>query len=439
MKYSPFVDKKGNPLELSKIRFSHLAQLKEVDEGYKIEYKRSLDKSVKDKIPAIITSFANSEGGWLIIGIDDDTHDIIGIPKKRSDYSQTISQLLKEKTSPIPTFDSKFLRNPENKNEGVLVVEIYEGTFPPYVSNGTIYIRNGSSKEPVKSERATIDHLYQKARLFKEEISKFCKRDIYFPNNTFSQGIGHITYPICNVYFKNIRHSPEYRLKNRDDFENLKTEVTNKKYANLFQNTQHTFNSLVFRHRALDPSTPSLTPTMEIFSDFSAKLHVPLGFASDNERETAINNLKNSGLICKEDIKICDGVDSFNCVFGLLNLIAILYDYHNIPICDMAVCFEMENSDNTVLYFGGNIFLDQAKANGLCYCSRIESKSKVIFLKDSSATDYQAVASSLAYDFFLAEFGFDPSYAGKMILQANREKYPDIEKDISLCEEESNV
>lgn len=136
MKYSPFVDKKGNPLELSKIRFSHLAQLKEVDEGYKIEYKRSFDKSVKDKIPAIITSFANSEGGWLIIGIDDDTHDIIGIPKKRSDYSQTISQLLKEKTSPIPTFDSKFLRNPENKNEGVLVVEIYEGTFPPYVSNG---------------------------------------------------------------------------------------------------------------------------------------------------------------------------------------------------------------------------------------------------------------------------------------------------------------
>lgn len=83
--------------------------------------------------------------------------------------------------------------------------------------------------------------------------------------------------------------------------------------------------------------------------------------------------------------------------------------------------------------------LTDIAAIGLCYCSRIESKSKVIFLKDSNATDYQAVASSLAYDFFLAEFGFDPSYAGKMILQANREKYPDIEKDISLCEEESNV
>lgn len=439
MKYSPFVDKKGNPLELAKIRYSHLAQLKEIDEGYKIEYKCSFEKSVKEKIPAIITSFANSEGGWLIIGIADDTHDITGIPKRRSDYNQTISQLLKEKTSPIPTFDSKFLRNPQNKNEGVLVVEIYEGTFPPYVANGTIYIRNGSSKEPVKSERATIDYLYQKARLFQEEISKFCKRDIYFPNNTFSHGIGRITYPICNVYFKNIRQSPEYRLESGDDFEGLKNEVINNKYADLFENAQHTSNSLVFRHRTLDPSIPLLTPTMEIFSDFSVKLHIPLGFSSDKERETAINNLKDSGLICSEDIKICDGVDSFNCVSGFLHLIAALYDQYNIPIYDMAVCVEMENSDNIVLYFGGNIFLEQAKANGLCYCSRIESKSKVIFLKDSNVTNYQAVASSLAYDFFLAEFGFDPNYAEKMILQAGKLKYPDIEGNISLCDEESNI
>lgn len=55
--YSPFEDKNGNPLELSKIRFSHLGQLRTVDEGYKVEYKSTFDKSVKDKIPAIITSF----------------------------------------------------------------------------------------------------------------------------------------------------------------------------------------------------------------------------------------------------------------------------------------------------------------------------------------------------------------------------------------------
>ena len=90
--YSPFLDRKGNQLNLSQLRFSHLSQLKDIDEGYKIEYKSTFDDSVKKKIPAIITSFANSEGGWLIIGIDDDSHDIKCIPKKRSDYNQTISQ-----------------------------------------------------------------------------------------------------------------------------------------------------------------------------------------------------------------------------------------------------------------------------------------------------------------------------------------------------------
>lgn len=180
--YSPFFDKKGNPLALSKIRFSHLEQLKEVDEGYKVEYKASFDKSVKDRIPAIITSFANSEGGWLIIGIEDSSHDVTCIPKIRSDYSQTISQLLKEKTSPMPLFDSKFLRNPKNKDEGVLIVEVYEGKFSPYIANGTVYIRNGSSKDPVKSERATIDFLYKKAQSFQDEVSKFFERSIYFGN-----------------------------------------------------------------------------------------------------------------------------------------------------------------------------------------------------------------------------------------------------------------
>lgn len=113
--YSPFLDCKGNQLNLAQLRFSHLSQLKEIDEGYKIEYKSVFDDSVKKKIPAIITSFANSEGGWLIIWIDDDSHDLKCIPKRRSDYNQTISQLLKERTSPIPTFDSRILVNPKTK------------------------------------------------------------------------------------------------------------------------------------------------------------------------------------------------------------------------------------------------------------------------------------------------------------------------------------
>ena len=289
--YSPFEDKNGNPLELSKIRFSHLGQLRTVDEGYKVEYKSTFDKSVKDKIPAIITSFANSEGGWLIIGIDDNSHEVTCIPKIRSDYSQTISQLLKERTSPIPAFDSRFIRNPKNKGEGVLVVEIYEGKFSPYVANGTVYIRNGSSKEPIKSERATIDFLYQKSQSFQNELAEFFKRNIYFPENEILFGRGKITYPICNVYFKNIHQSSQKRLRTYDDYAELCSQVTAARDGVIFSNVQNSFDSLIFRHKAIDPSLRSTTPTMEVFFDFSAKIHIPLGLVSEFEQKEMVSKL----------------------------------------------------------------------------------------------------------------------------------------------------
>ncbi len=421
--YSPFFDKKGNPLELSKIRFSHLGQLKTVDEGYKVEYKGSFDKSVKDKIPAIITSFANSEGGWLIIGIEDDSHDVICIPKIRSDYSQTISQLLKERTSPIPSFDSRFLRNPKNKNEGVLIVEIYEGKFSPYVANGTVYIRNGSSKEPIKSERATIDFLYQKAQSFQNEVAEFFRRDIYFPENEIRFGNSRITYPICNIYFKNIHQSGQKQLKTYNDYDELRSQVTAVLDGAIFSNMQHSFNSLIFRHQAIDPSMPSVTPTMEIFFDFSAKLHIPLGFTDESEHKEAISKLKQMNLINGDQIKICGGVNAFNGVFGALLNLAAIYKHYEIPIGNFAVCFEMENANNTILFFEGSKYCEEIKENGVHFCSRAHSKSKTIFLKDYGSLDYRSLASELAYDFFAAEFGFSPSKSPEMIAQAISEKY----------------
>lgn len=422
--YSPFLDKMGNPLELSKIRFHHLEQLKAIDEGYKIEYKSTFDKSVKDKIPAIITSFANSEGGWLIIGIEDDSHDITCIPKRRSDYSQTISQLLKEKTSPIPSFDSKFLRNPAKKDEGVLIIEVYEGKFPPYTANGTVYIRNGSSKEPIKSERATIDHLYQKAQSFQKEVAEFFKRDIYFPENEFQFGKGTITYPICNIYFKNVSQPCQKQLKTYDDYEELCAQVISARDEPIFSNAQHSFNSLIFRHKAIDPSMPMLTPTMEVFFDFSAKIHIPLAFVSESERTEAVSKLKQMNLLNGDRIKICGGVDSFNCVFGALLTLADIYKHYKIPIINFAVCFEIENANNTVLFFEGLKYLEEIQENGLRFSSRTHSKSRVIFLKDYDSLDYHSLAASLAYDFFAAEFGFSPSKSRGMILQAVTQKYP---------------
>ena len=80
--YSPFIDKKGNPLEIKKVQFKHLEQLKECEEGHHLEFKRDLLDDGKAQLAKEIASFANCEGGWLIVGIEDKTHEINAIENK---------------------------------------------------------------------------------------------------------------------------------------------------------------------------------------------------------------------------------------------------------------------------------------------------------------------------------------------------------------------
>lgn len=133
--YSPFTDKQGNPIDIYHLQHRHLIQLsnKMIEEGYQIEYKTELTDSVKRKLPKIITSFANSAGGWLFIGVDEKTYDLDRLEKPyRTDYSQVIAQILREHTSPIPRFEARFLKA-KKSSHGVLIIYVYEGINPPYI------------------------------------------------------------------------------------------------------------------------------------------------------------------------------------------------------------------------------------------------------------------------------------------------------------------
>ena len=208
--YSPFSDSKGRPLTIEKVKFSHLSQLVDCDEGHHVEYKLLLEDGGKAQLAKEITSFANCEGGWLIVGIDDKTKEIKPIDKQ--DYSQRIGKIA-TRISPMPEFSTRFLTMPENKKSGVLLVYVYEGRNAPYVCNGSIYVRSGSSKEPIKpADRGNIEYLYERSREYIKEIADFCQRDYFYSYNNLLQR--KVTYPIANIYLKNISSK-------RDDFFNV--------------------------------------------------------------------------------------------------------------------------------------------------------------------------------------------------------------------------
>mgnify|MGYP002582632367 CR=1 FL=1 len=146
--YSPFRNEQGQPKELDEVTYADLAQLKELEEGFALEFKRTWNENVRVKVPKIIASFANSHGGWLIIGIADDDKAVCPIPKRPADFSQIFGELCRHHVFPTPRFDTRFIADPANPAQGVVVVQVYEGDFPPYVADGIVEIREGSTSGP---------------------------------------------------------------------------------------------------------------------------------------------------------------------------------------------------------------------------------------------------------------------------------------------------
>ena len=177
--FSPFTDEQGTPKALSDVAYADLDQLRELEEGFALELKQTFSPSVRRKIPKIVASFANSRGGWLVIGVSDAEKDLCPVPRPSADVSQTIGELCRRHVSPAPRFDARFLPDPTCPDQGVILVQVLEGDFPPYVADGVVEIREGSTSGPAAGT-ALVD-LYDKATRRRLEVRMFCKRTVYYP------------------------------------------------------------------------------------------------------------------------------------------------------------------------------------------------------------------------------------------------------------------
>lgn len=423
--FSPFKNRKGQFLNIHDVKYNHIKQLEDIDEGYKVEFKETFDNNVKKKIPAIMTSFANSEGGWLIIGINDDTHKPVFIPKERGDYSQKISLILKNnKVSPLPRFETKFIYNTNNKKEGILLVYIYEGNFTPYVSNGTIYIRNGSNKEPIRSDRATIEFLYKKSENFKKDIEKFCQRTIEYPKDIGIIGNRKISYPICNVYVKNIHTNVDIKkefFKNEKEIIELFKQMYN---GSAWLSVQKTLGGLVFRRNKLDPSSTVVTRNFELLSDFSCKISFPLLCQSEEIKERAKKHLSNiANFKWNQDIPIVDGsLGSDALIVGIESFVKLLKKF-NLNLNDFAICFEIENGGNAILFLDTPLYDEYIKEFGVCLHNKKETKSEIVFFQNYENFIPEHLPSEIVIEFFMTAFGMFQEKCCDIINDATKKKF----------------
>ena len=185
-KYSPF-DK-----SIDELQASDLAVLRDVKEGWYVEYKSQVPKGAA--LAKAVSALANTYGGWLFLGIEEKSKEdpvagsYPGIPSGEVESTvQRLRQSAHAHLSPIPHFESKVLEGPCSKIQladtaSIVAVEVPQSHTTPHVhKDGRIYRRVADSSEPkAETDRFILDQLWRRADPIREEMRRWIENDPEF-------------------------------------------------------------------------------------------------------------------------------------------------------------------------------------------------------------------------------------------------------------------
>jgi hypothetical protein len=144
------------------------------NEGIRVEYKSSFDENVRRALPKVVSSFANSLGGVLIIGVNA----VDGIPRgpiegfapPAEELPLTVENLCIQGINP-PVFPKTTLINSDVPNRAFLVIEVDESWEAPHAIENSkkVYVRTGNAANPY--DLAEVDLIIELVRRRSEPLA----------------------------------------------------------------------------------------------------------------------------------------------------------------------------------------------------------------------------------------------------------------------------
>lgn len=382
--YSPFRDDQGNPKPLEDVTYADLSQLKDAEEGFALEFKQTLGDGVRRKIPKIIASFSNSRGGWLIIGIADATKDVCPVPRGTADMSQVIGELCRRHVSPTPHFEVRFLADPENPEQGVVLVRVDEGDFPPYVADGIVEIREGSTSGPAAGT-ALVD-LYDKATKRKLDVQRFCHRSLYYPMADSSDN----PVPLFDLYLFRLGRTSADTPSRKEINESARAMRDAFERQGMRCHVQHAHDSLVFRVVRRDEMTVAHS-AIELFPDDSMKLSVPAVMLEGDELSNAMETLSKLTLFSPgPGARLIDATATLRRVTRMASLLDRYVRFRKLSWETFAVAYELEHMAGVTLWSKDEAYLHYAARHGVLYCATTDCLSRVRYLDDGEHETFRA-------------------------------------------------
>jgi hypothetical protein len=143
-------------------------------EGLRVEYKRDFDASVREKLPKVVSSFANSHGGVLIVGVNtvngEPRAPYEGFePPPRDELVLTVENICLQNINP-PVFPRTTVVPSDIANRVFLVIEVEEsGEAPHAIENSKkVYVRTGNAANP--HDLAEVDLIIDLVKKRKEPL-----------------------------------------------------------------------------------------------------------------------------------------------------------------------------------------------------------------------------------------------------------------------------
>ena len=147
---SPFGDKDVAVDNLE----AFLLQLIERGESVSLEFKQTLDTSKEGEYLETLVAFANTKGGTMIVGVDDNCR-VVGWS---GDVEQKLTNRVNELCDPPVVFEIR--ENTSLDGKPVAVIRVPEGKDRPYILKGRgVLVRRGSSDRQIT--RREPDKMYE--------------------------------------------------------------------------------------------------------------------------------------------------------------------------------------------------------------------------------------------------------------------------------------
>ena len=127
-----------------------------VDHGEDLLVERKRQPSEPPKFGAEVASLANTLGGLVLLGVDDNKAVRGWNPGPRVDLQSHLGALLRKQVDPLPPF---VVERFKLQRKVIAVMRVFESTDAPHLVRGTgaLYVRTSEGKVPVDDQRMLFE------------------------------------------------------------------------------------------------------------------------------------------------------------------------------------------------------------------------------------------------------------------------------------------